>query len=111
MIDYVLILLTVPYLACQAKKYSNAAKGWPTRQKLTQNTQLPMTFPVTPWAFSSGTVAAINGIWITIPRKATPRGMDQHASTVPGGCPTYPEYYGLVRRRESHGEIPKTRTR
>lgn len=58
---YVYIRLTLPYFACQAKKYSNAPKGWPTRQKLTQKMELPITFPVGSWIFSNGAVIMISG--------------------------------------------------
>jgi len=55
-------LLTLPYLACQAKKYNSAANGCPTRQKLTQNIQLPVTFPFVPCILSRGKVPLIRGI-------------------------------------------------
>lgn len=58
---YIHIRLTLPYFACQAKKYSNAPKGWPTRQKLTQKMELPITFPVGSWIFSNGAVIMISG--------------------------------------------------
>lgn len=65
-------LLTLPYLACQAKKYSSAPSGWPTRQKLSQKTQLPIIFPAWPFILSKGSVAAIRGSCSIIPAKATP---------------------------------------
>jgi hypothetical protein len=65
-------LLTLPYLACQAKKYMSAASGWPTRQKETQNMTLPRVFPVPPFILASGSVKKINGSWNIIPAKATP---------------------------------------
>src|SRR5881394_2421982 len=65
-------LLTLPYLACHAKKYNKAAKGWPTSQKLTQKTEFPMILPVGPFHFSRGTVAAIRGNWNIMPANATP---------------------------------------
>ena len=46
----------------QAKKYSKAAKGCPTRQKLTQKIQLPNTLPLMPSIFSNGKVTRISGI-------------------------------------------------
>lgn len=64
--------LTLPYLACQAKKYRRAPSGWPTRQKLTQKMQLPITLPDGPRIFSNGVVSAIKGSWNIIPKKATP---------------------------------------
>jgi hypothetical protein len=66
------ILLTLPYFACHAKKYSSAAKGWPTKQKLTQKMQFPAILPLILCIFSKGMVAMIMGIWTTIPKKATP---------------------------------------
>ena len=66
------VLLTLPYLACQAKKYNRAASGCPTRQKLTQKMQLPTIFPVVPSTRVKGRVIAINGSWMTMPRNATP---------------------------------------
>ena len=65
---YMWVLLTLPYLACQAKKYSNAANGCPTRQKLIQKMQLPMTLPCR----SRGNVAVMRGSWTIMPMKATP---------------------------------------
>lgn len=69
------ILLTLPYLACQAKKYRSAPSGCPTRQKLTQKMQFPMTLPSGPRIFSNGAVRLINGSWNIIPKNATP-GLD-----------------------------------
>src|SRR5947209_13180567 len=66
------ILLTFPYFACHAKKYSKAANGCPISTKLTQNIQFPITFPVIPSIFARGAVIDISGTWITIPTKATP---------------------------------------
>jgi hypothetical protein len=65
-------LLTLPYLACQAKKYMSAASGWPTRQKETQKMTLPRVFPVPPFILASGSVRKINGSWNIMPAKATP---------------------------------------
>lgn len=55
------ILLTLPYFACQAKKYSNAPSGWPTRQKVTQNTEFPIILVVGSSIRSNGRVAVISG--------------------------------------------------
>ena len=66
------VLLTLPYLACQAKKYRRAPRGCPTKQKLIQNMQLPMIFPVIPSIFVNGFVIIIKGSCITMPRNATP---------------------------------------
>lgn len=54
-------LLTVPYLACHAKKYSSAASGCPISVKDTQKIQFPMTRPLRPCIFSNGAVIAISG--------------------------------------------------
>lgn len=70
------ILLTLPYLVCQAKKYNYAANGWLTRQKLIQKIQLPMIFPFRPCIFSSGMVAKIIGICTIMPMKATPARLE-----------------------------------
>lgn len=61
-----------PYLACQAKKYSNAASGWPTMQKLIQKVIFPMTFAARPSIRDNGSVAIMRGIWNIIPANATP---------------------------------------
>jgi hypothetical protein len=36
---------SLPYLACQAKKYNSAARGWPIKTNDTQKIVLPMIFP------------------------------------------------------------------
>lgn len=59
--DHAGVLLTLPYFACHAKKYNKAPSGWPTRQKLTQNTELPMILPVGSSIFSNGSVTVIRG--------------------------------------------------
>jgi hypothetical protein len=38
-------LRSLPYFACQAKKYSNAAKGCPIKTNDTQKIVFPMIFP------------------------------------------------------------------
>lgn len=53
--------LTLPYLACHAKKYNSAPSGCPTRQKLTQKMQLPIVLPKGSRIFSKGAVRAIKG--------------------------------------------------
>jgi hypothetical protein len=89
-------LLTLPYFACQAleirigqrvafkngvrhkkvvrtyKKYRSAPKGWPTRQNVTQNTELPKILPARVFIFSRGRVIATSGSWNIIPANATP---------------------------------------
>ena len=55
------IRLTVPYLACQAKKYSRAASGCPINVNDTQNIQLPTILPLIPFIFSKGLVRAMRG--------------------------------------------------
>lgn len=69
---YAAILLTLPYLACHAKKYSNAPSGWPTRQKLTQNTELPMILVVGSSLRSNGRVNVMSGSCSIMPANATP---------------------------------------
>lgn len=64
--------LTLPYLACHAKKYSSAPRGCPTRQKLTQKMQFPIVLPSGSRFFSNGAVMAINGSWNIMPKNATP---------------------------------------
>lgn len=66
------IRLTLPYFACQAKKYSSAPRGCPTKQKLTQKIQFPMVLPRGSRIFSRGAVSAMRGNWNIIPTKATP---------------------------------------
>jgi hypothetical protein len=65
-------LLTLPYFACQAKKYRSAANGCPIKVNETQNMQFPIILPLTPSIFSRGAVMAIRGSWATIPMNATP---------------------------------------
>lgn len=65
------ILLTLPYFACQAKKYNNAPKGCPTRQKLIQKIEFPIIRPES-FILSSGWVTIISGNWSIIPANATP---------------------------------------
>lgn len=71
-------LLTDPYFACQAKKYSSAANGWPTRQNDTQKMRFPSSLPLIPFIFASGSVMKMSGSWSTIPAKATPKS-SQHS--------------------------------
>jgi hypothetical protein len=54
------------------KKYRRAPKGWPTRQNVTQNTELPKILPARLFIFSRGRVIATSGSWNIIPAKATP---------------------------------------
>lgn len=68
------VLLTLPYLACHAKKYSKAPSGCPTKQKLIQNTEFPIMRVDILFIRSRGRVAAMSGSWNIIPANATPAG-------------------------------------
>lgn len=91
----------------QAKKYNKAARGCPTRQKLTQKMTLPIIFPLTPRIFSRGAVTAIKGNCNIIPVKATP---NPTLVAIPGRSPSlltnnvmgrYP-YEQLVQNAREH---------
>lgn len=73
------VLLTLPYLACHAKKYKSAPRGCPTTQKLTQKNEFPMALPSGLLNFSKGAVTKINGSWNSMAMKATPIFVNQQS--------------------------------